>query len=217
MTDGLVLHGDSGWYSPWVFHALVALEEKQLAYRLETWPLPLPAEVRARLAAMNGVGRVPVLEHGAIAIGESLAISESLAEPFPTPGHPRIFPADLAERARARQVMSYLRTGLFALRELRPTTTVFGEPTTKVLTAEAQAQADELLAAAGHALGDRLTIGATWSIADADLALALMRLVHNGDPVPPQLVAAAQATWARPSVQTYLRHAASAAAVAAHA
>ena len=75
----------------------------------------------------------------------------------------------------------------------------------------------ELLAAAGHALGDRLTIGATWSIADADLALALMRLVHNGDPVPPQLVAAAQATWARPSVQTYLRHAASAAAVAAHA
>ncbi len=210
MTKALVLHGDRGWVSPWVFHALVALEEKRLPYALELWPLPLPAEVRARLRALNGLGRVPVLEHGDVAIGESLAISEYLAETFPTPDHPRIFPADLGERARARQTMSFLRTNLFALREQRPTSTVFGAPTDRPLAAEAQAQADELLAAASHALGERATIGAAWSIADADLGLALMRLVKNGDPVPARLHDYALAQWARPSVQVYLRHAAAA-------
>jgi glutathione S-transferase len=208
MTQEIVLHGESGWVSPWVFHVLVALEEKGLPYRLALAPLPLPAEVSARLQALTGVGKVPVLEHGDVAIGESLAISEYLAETFPTPGHPRIFPADLAERAHARQVMSYLRTGLFALREHRPTSSVFGPPTDRPLSAEAQAQADELVRVASHALGGRATIGTHWSIADADLALALMRLVKNADPVPAPLRAAAEATWARPSVQVYLRHAA---------
>lgn len=210
MNHELVLHGDLGWESPWVFHALVALEEKRLPYALELWPLPLPAEVRARLRAKNGVGRVPVLEHGDVAIGESLAISEYLAETFPAPDHPRLFPADLGERARARQIMSYLRTGLFALRAQRPTSSVFGAQTTQPLTDEARAQADELVAAATHAVGDRTTIGGAWSIADADLGLALMRLVANGDSVPAHLHAYVRAQWTRPSVQAYLRHAASA-------
>ena len=133
-----VVHGERGWVSPWVFHAMVALEEKGLRYRLELPPLPLPDDVRTRLRALTGVGKVPVLEHGDVAIGESLAISEYLAETFPTPAHPRIFPADLAERARARSVMSYLRTSLGALRELRPTTTVFGAPTDRALSTEAR-------------------------------------------------------------------------------
>ncbi len=210
MTNELILHGESGWVSPWVFHALVALEEKGLPYALELWPLPLPPDAKATLLALNGVGRVPILEHGAVAIGESLAISEYLAETFPTPGHPRIFPADLAERARARQVMSFLRTGLFALREARPTSSVFGAPVTTPLSPAAQAQADELVRAASHALGQRTTIASAWCIADADLGLALMRLVNNGDPVPEALRAAALATWARPSVRVYLRHAAAA-------
>jgi glutathione S-transferase len=212
MTQELVLHGETGWVSPWVFHALVALEEKGLPYRLALAPLPLPADVRERLRALTGVGKVPVLEHGAVAIGESLAISEYLAETFSSKdGYPRLFPADLGERAQARAMMSYLRTSLGALREHRPTSSVFGPPTDRPLSAEAQAQAGELVRVAAHALADRATIGATWSIADADLALALMRLIKNGDPVPAAVGAAAQATWVRPSVQVYLRHAAAAA------
>lgn len=208
-TDDIVLHGESGWVSPWVFHAMVALEEKGLPYRLEVSPLPLPPAVRDRLRALTGIGKVPVLEHGAVAIGESLAISEYLAETFPsTRGYARLFPAELGQRARARQVMSYLRTNLGALREHRPTSTVFGPPTDRALSPEAQAQADELVRVAAHAQGDRATIADAWSIADADLALALMRLIKNGDPVPASVRAAALATWARPSVQVYLRHAA---------
>lgn len=209
MASELILHGESGWVSPWVFHVLVALEEKGLRYELTLWPLPLPPAIRDDLRGKAGAGKVPTLEHGDVAIGESMAISEYLAETFSsTNGYPRLFPADLGQRARARQIMSYLRTNLFALREHRPTTSVFGAPTDRPLSPEARDQADDLLRVAAHALGGRATIGDAWSIADADLALALMRLVKNGDPVPAALQAAAEATWARPSVQVYLRHAA---------
>jgi glutathione S-transferase len=45
-----------------------------------------------------------------------------------------------------------------------------------------------------------------WCIADADLALMLMRLVANQDPVPQALVDYARAQWDRKSVRTYLAH-----------
>lgn len=203
----LVLYVDRPGVSPWVMHALVALEEKQLPYELVVVDLPMTDAQRAEVAGYGVVGKIPLLRHGDAAIGESLAISEYLAETFPTPGHPRIFPADLVQRARARQVMSWLRTGLMALREARPTTLVFGtaDAPAAPLAGAALADADALRAAAGRWLGERATLADAWCIADVDLALALMRLVRGGDPLPAPLRAAAEATWARPSVQAYLR------------
>jgi glutathione S-transferase len=211
MAD-LVLYGDDGWISPWVFHALVALEEKRLPYRLELVPLPIPDAVRALLRQNAILGKVPALVHNDVWVTESLAISEYLAERFPAPDHPRLFPADLGERARARQVMSMLRTGLFALREDRPTDSVFGKRVLKPLSAKGAADASELLRVAGALVkpGATSMFAAAWCIADADLSLALMRLVANGDDVPAHLAAYARATWARPSVQVYLAKAAAA-------
>ena len=120
MAAPLTLYAETGWVSPWVFHVMTALEEKRLPYQLELVPLPIPAETKARLRDRALIGKVPVLAHGELWLTESLAISEYLAETFPAPGYPRLFPADLGERARARQVMSYLRTDLMALREARP-------------------------------------------------------------------------------------------------
>lgn len=201
----LTLYAESGWVSPWVFHALVALEEKQLPYDLRLAPLPLPAEVGAALLDRAATSKVPVLRHDDFWVGESLAISEYLAETFPFPAHPRLFPADLRERARARQVMSFLRTDLAALRAARPTTTVFGAPATTPLEEDAAAAAATLVRVAERAVpAGRASIGAAFSIADADLALALMRLVKSGDPVPARLVAYAEEVWARPSVQRFL-------------
>ena len=215
-ADELVLYGEAEWVSPWVFHAMVALEEKRLPYRLELVGLPVPVADREALQARALIGKVPLLVHGALWVSESLAISEYLAERFPSPAHPRLFPADLGQRARARQVMSFLRTDLFKLREERPTTTVFGAPQPRALSAGAQAQADELiriasqLLAAGHP-----TMFADFTIADADLALALMRLIKNGDPVPATVKAYAEAVWARPSVRAYVEPATRARALTA--
>ncbi|MBK9037509.1 MAG: glutathione transferase [Myxococcales bacterium] len=211
MPPSITLWAESGWVSPWVFHAMTALEEKRLPYQLELVPLPIPAETRAMLQARAVIGKVPVLAHDDVWLTESLAISEYLAETFPIPAHPRLFPADLAERARARQLMSMLRTDLFALREARPTSSVFGAPVTAPLTGAAAAQAAELVRIASHVLGpDRKTIASAWCIADADLALALMRLIVNGDPVPAPLRTYAAAQWARPSLRAFLDRAAAA-------
>ena len=204
MSD-LILYGDASWQSPWVFHAMVALEEKRLPYRLEVIPWPLAPEKKRELEALAVIGKVPVLAHGDVAFTESMAISEYLAEAFPYPSHPRIFPAAPGERARARQVMGYLRTDTFALREERATTTVFGQdpPATTALSAKARHAADELVMYAERWVRGPWLFG-EWCIADADLALALMRLVANGDACPPRLAGYARAVWARPSVQAFL-------------
>ncbi len=204
----LILYAESTWVSPWVFHAMVALEEKRLSYELVLPPLPLPAPLRAELAAKAVIPKVPVLVHGTLWLTESLAISEYLAETFRAPDYPRLFPADLAERARARQIMSWLRTSLGALRAERPTTSVFGRQAVTPLTTAGQEDAAELLRVASAVVpANASQMFADWSIADADLALALMRLVANQDPVPEPLVHYARAQWERPSVQRYLGHA----------
>jgi glutathione S-transferase len=206
MSD-LTLYAEAEWISPWVLHAMVALEEKALPYQLVVLELPRPPEHKLELQRKAVIGKVPILVHGDAWITESVAISEYLAETFPTPGHPRIFPEDLVKRARARQVMSFLRTDLFALRAERPTTTIFGTPVATPLSAEAQAQAAELLRIAGHlVLPGRTAMFGAFSIADADLALALLRLVRNRDPVPDHLIAYAEGVWSRPSVQTFVKH-----------
>lgn len=205
MSTSITLHAESGWVSPWVFHVMTALEEKRLPYELTLVPLPIPPEQRAAFADRAVLGKVPMLVHGGLWLTESLAISEYLAEAFRFPDYPRLFPADLGARARARQVMSWLRTDLFALREARPTTSVFGTPVTTALGAAAQAQADELVRVATRLIAPGASsLFAEWCIADADLALALMRLVKSGDPVPAHVVAYAEAQWARPSLRGFL-------------
>ena len=203
----LTLLAESSWMSPWVFHAMVALEEKQLPYRLEVVSLPMADEVRDELQRRALIPKVPALAHGGLWITESLAISEYLAETFPAPDHPRLFPADLGDRARARQVMSFLRTSLFTLREARPTSSVFGRPNPRPLSDRAREEAAELeRLALALVPDDRPAMFGTWCIADIDLALALMRLIANQDPLDRRLVAYALAQFDRKSVHRFVSH-----------
>ena len=203
----LTLYAESTWMSPWVFHAMVALEEKQLPYKLQVVPLPIPASTRATLQAKSLIVEVPILVHGETWISESLAISEYLAETFPVPDHPRLFPANLAERAKARQIMMFLRTNLFALREARPTSAVFGRPLTRPMPDKAKEEAAELERIALAVIPDeRTTMFAEWCIADCDLALALMRLIANQDPLDRRLVNYALAQFDRKSVRRFVAH-----------
>lgn len=208
MAPELTLYGESSWMSPWVFHALVALEEKKLSYKLEVLPIPLTDAVKAKLSEKAVLGKVPILVHGEAWISESLAISEYLAEQFPSSeGYPRLFPDNLVERARARQIMSWLRTSLIGLRADRPTTNVFGRPTVRALTEKGRLDADELLRVATALIKPGMTqMFGNWSIADADLALALMRMIGSQDQVPEHLVQYALAQWDRRSVKRYVAH-----------
>ena len=203
----LVLYGDAGWESPWVFHVLVALEEARVPYRLEVVAFPIAPELRAELQAHAVLGKVPCLRDDDFWLTESSAISEYVAEKFPPPQFGRLLPHHRGERARARQVMSWLRTSLMALREARPTSSVFQASVQKPLPEKAQHDAAELVRIAEQLVAPgRETIASEWCIADADLALALMRLIANNDAVPRRIADYALAQWGRASVRKYLAY-----------
>ena len=92
---------------------------------------------------------MPALDHDGFVLAESTAIIEYLEETFPTP---RLLPADAKDRARARMVMSFLRTDLYALREERSTATMFYERAQKPLSDKARADAERLLQLANSVL-----------------------------------------------------------------
>jgi glutathione S-transferase len=204
--DELILWGESGFQSPYVFSCFVALREKRVPFALRTMALAAGEHRRGEYLARSLTGRVPALQHGQLWLAESSAIEEYLEEAFPPPGHPRLYPADLAERARARQIQAWVRSDLLPLRQERPTSSVFSRETVKPLTDGGRAAAESLLRVAEALVGpgNDYLFGTSFSIADADLGMMLQRLVANGDPVLPCLKAYAERVWTRPSVQAWL-------------
>ena len=204
----LTLYADAAWQSPWVFHVMVALEELGLKYKVEAKKLPLSVDERHRIQERAYLGKVPCLAHGDFWLTESAAISEYLADTFAPPQYPRIMPVDPKQRARARQVMSWLRTALHALRDDRPTTSVFQRPVTKPMSEKGRQDAAELVRVAEQLIEPgKTTLFDHWCIADADLALALMRLIANSDTSMNQrLIEYGLAQWGRTSVRRYLAY-----------
>jgi len=202
MAD-LVLYADDDFMSPWVFHAMIALAEMRVPYRLEARHLPIEPPLRDDMRERALLAKVPCLVHGDFWLTESAAISEYLLDAFPDA--PRVLPSDVRERARARQVMSWLRTSLMGLREDRPTSSVFSRPVHTALSEKGRRDADELIRITQQLLvADRQTLFSQWSVADADLALALMRLCANGDSLPQRVIDYTLAQWGRQSVRQYV-------------
>jgi len=203
----LVLWGESNWESPWVFSAVVALEEKRLPYEMKVLSLSKGEARKGDYALRSITGRVPALEHGDFWLSESSAIGEYLEDAFPPPQWPRLYPQVARERARARQVQAWLRSDLQPLRQARPTSALFLGEKVKPLTPEAKESVEAFYRAVEQLLPPgAATLFEAFSIADADLALTLQRLVHSGDPVPERLRRYAQAVWARPSVRKFVDH-----------
>ena len=85
---------------------------------------------------------------------------------------------------------------------------MFYSPTRSTLSPNARQSADRLVEVTQALLaGGRTTIAVAWSMADAELAFMLHRLILNGDPVPTPVADYAHAQWERPSVQRFVNHA----------
>ena len=206
----LTLYVDAYWSSPYALSAFVALEEKRLKYQLEELSLHQREHRVPFYQEGSLTGRVPALKHGDFWLSESSAIAEYLAETFPSPEHPRLFPEDLKERARARQLMAWVRSDLMPIREERSTSTVWfaDQRTTQPLSPSAIAAVETLLRVADRLIGDgRTTLFDHWCLADADFGMMLQRLNVNGHPLPAKVKAYAEAQWRRPSVRKFVDHA----------
>lgn len=207
MTD-ITLYVDDHWSSPYAFSNFVALREKGLAFEVKELSLPKKETTQGDYRVQSLTGRVPMLRHGDYFLTESSAINEYLAETFPFPRHPRLFPENLQERGRARQLMAWFRSDLMPIREERPTSCLFYDQPVKPLSDAGKQHAERLVLAADTLIAeDRTTLFAQWCIADADFALVLKRLVKHGHPVAPKVKRYVEANWARPSVKEWVDHA----------
>jgi glutathione S-transferase len=205
MTEpAFTLFGERKLDSPFVFTAFVALKEKRVPFTFRALDLGRGEQREPDFVARSLTSRVPTLSAGTFSLSESVAIVEYLDERLPAPAHPPLLPEAREERARARQVLGWLRSDLAALRNERPTSSIFFGHVSTPLSEPARTDAEKLVSVATRLLGGRAQLFGAWCIADVDLALALMRLVANGDVVPAPLREYAEATWRRPSVAAWV-------------
>lgn len=201
----ITLYADAFWISPYVFTCFVTLKEKGLPFQVTDVALHQKAQHDPGYRDRTLTGRVPALAHGDFWLAESQAIVEYLDEAFPETA--RALPADLRDRARARQILAWIRSDLMALREERSTHTMFYDRAAAPLSAAGKESADKLLRVADQLIKDGATsLFGAWSQADSDLAFMLHRLILNGHEVPAKIRAFAAAQWARPSVRAFVEH-----------
>jgi len=150
--------------------------------------ISLAYRTAARSVAASLTARVPLLVEGDFRLSESSAIAEYLETRYPAPAYATVYPQDEQRRARARQLQAWLRSDLLPLRQQRTTEVVFLRPFPAPLDAAGQQAAAKLIRVAEACLAPgAANLFGEWCIADTDLALMLLRLVNNGDPVPPAL------------------------------
>ena len=190
-------------YSSWSLRAWMAMEAFGIPREEEVVPLDQP-ESAARIAAFSAAGRVPVLLDGDLAVWDSLAICEYLAERFPERG---LWPTDPAARAVARSACAEMHSGFQALREACPMKCkeVF-DP--KPLAPEVQANVARIVALweecrRRFGQGGPFLFGA-FSLADAFYAPVVSRFRTYGVKLPGPAEAYAQAMWAHPAMQKWL-------------
>ena len=199
--DELVLYGDRRFVSPWVLSVWTALREKALPFRVEVFDLHAGEHRQGAFAAHNPTGKVPGLQHGDFWIGESLAILEYLEEAFPQAK--RLLPEGARERARDRQVLSFLRTDLLEMRRCLPFEGVVGSERGPGLTEAAARDLGRLV----RLVSTRPPLeGREPTLADYELAFALRRPIHHGVEVIADAQLFSEAIWQRPSVQSWVRH-----------
>jgi glutathione S-transferase len=198
------LYVDANFASPYALVAFVSLLEKGLDFDMEPVDLVARAHWAPGFARTSITRRVPTLVHDDFTLSESSAICEYVDESFPGT---RLYPTNVRERARARQIQAWLRSDLMPIRDERPTFVVFSGAKRPALSESARASVEALYAAASLWLersGGNLF--EEWSIADVDLAMMLQRLRALNDPMPPQLADYADRQWRRPTVQRWLEH-----------
>jgi glutathione S-transferase len=110
----LVLYVGTKHLSSWSLRPFLALVQSGLPFETRTIALDRPTS-RADILRVTPSGKVPVLHDGDLAIWDSLAICEYLAERVPS-----LWPADRVARARARTISAEMHSGFAALRQHMP-------------------------------------------------------------------------------------------------
>jgi len=206
--SALTLYADNLWISPYGFSSFVALKEKSIAFDLVELSLVNGEHLSNKYLSESLTARIPSLADNGFAVSESSAIAEYLEEVYPPPKYTSLFPRDVRERARARQLMAWLRSDLDALRSERSTITMFYRLQVPELTESGHKATEKLLRVAEAVIpADEGPLFGSWCLVDSELSFMLHRLILNGHRLPPRVLAYAQAHWQRPSSVHFAQHA----------
>lgn len=115
MAD-LILAVANKAYSSWSLRGWLAVKLTGAPFEEVVIPLR-QAETRAEILKYSPSAKLPALIHGDVAVWESLAIIEYLAEVFPDAG---LWPRDRAARAHARAACHEMHGGFLRLRRALP-------------------------------------------------------------------------------------------------
>ena len=103
-------------YSSWSMRPWVLMRALHIAFEEVFVPFDgfgPDAEFKKTMAALHPLATVPVLEHDGLIIADTQAITEYMAETYPTAG---IWPSDKRDRAIARQLVAAMHSGFAGLR-----------------------------------------------------------------------------------------------------
>jgi glutathione S-transferase len=201
----LTLHVGNKRTSSWSLRPYLALAHSGLAFECKLILLGGPT-MKADILAVNPAGRVPVLHHDGLVIGDSIAICEYVHELAPDA---KLWPADRAQRARARSISAEMHSGFAALRtnmSMDLTTDRTGQGHVPEALADARRVMDiwrEALAASGGPF-----LFGSFTIADAMYAPVTTRFTTYGVELDATCKAYVAAIAALPAMAAWRRDAA---------
>jgi len=100
---------------PWVMLKLAGIEFEEVMVRFDGFDAQ--SRFKQTLKDINPVGKVPVLVDGDLAVWDTLSIAEYAAEKFPDK---QLWPAKVADRARARSICAEMHSGFAGIRSACP-------------------------------------------------------------------------------------------------
>ncbi len=200
-------------YSSWSMRPWVLLKEAEIAFdevMVKFDEMGADSAFKRAMGAITPTARVPVLVDDGLAVWDTLAIAEYVAEKFPDK---KLWPADTAARARARSVCAEMHSGFGALRShfgmnIEASLPDMGavvlrdQPAARADLARIVAMWSELLAHHGGPM-----LFGEFSIADAYFAPVCMRIRTYALPVPPVVRAYVQSVTQLDSVQAWIKDA----------
>jgi glutathione S-transferase len=196
----------SSWsMRPWVLMKQAGIVFEEVILRFDSFDAG--SQFKRLVLPINPAGRVPVLQDGDIAVYDTLAICEYLAERHPAK---KLWPEDQAQRAHARSVCAEMHAGFEAMRS-HCGMNIEADLATQgrlILRDQPGVQADlerivQMWSGLLQAHGGPMLFG-EFGIADAYYAPVGTRIKTYGLPVPAAISAYIERVQALPGVKAWI-------------
>jgi glutathione S-transferase len=195
----------SSWsMRPWVLLHQAGIPFEEVMVRFDSFDVD--SKFKITLGTVSPTGKVPLLLDGDLAVWDTLAIAEYVAEQHPDK---QLWPADRAARATARSVCAEMHSGFTGLRSHCPMNIEASLPDTGALIwrdkPAVRADVQRLSTMWGALLekhGGPMLFG-EFTVADAYFAPVCFRLKNYALPVSAPIAAYVQHVCDLPSVQAW--------------